>query len=167
MARQQPIELFMPPNILKAKAGGGRGGLDKSAMRRAESAVQELKSEFHGWAAAELDTLAAARDLHAKNPTAQARGALLRAAHDLGGHAAGFGFPLVARIAASLSRLLAEVPVGQELPAGLVDAHVDAAQVIFRENIADEGNEIARLLCAELDARAAEALERILSPRVR
>ena len=25
MARQQPIELFMPPNMLKAKVGGGGG----------------------------------------------------------------------------------------------------------------------------------------------
>ena len=32
MARQQPIELFMPPNMLKAKVGGGLGGIDMAAM---------------------------------------------------------------------------------------------------------------------------------------
>ncbi len=31
MARKQPIELFMPPNMLKAKVGGGRGGPEASS----------------------------------------------------------------------------------------------------------------------------------------
>jgi len=31
--RQQPIELFMPPNMLKAKVGGGLGGIDMAAMK--------------------------------------------------------------------------------------------------------------------------------------
>ncbi len=36
--RQQPIELFMPPNMLKAKVGGGLGGVDMGAMKRAGNA---------------------------------------------------------------------------------------------------------------------------------
>jgi hypothetical protein len=51
MARKQPIELFMPPNMLKAKVGGGKGGLDLAAMERAEAAMEELKSEFSDWIA--------------------------------------------------------------------------------------------------------------------
>ena len=36
MAREQPIELFMPPNMLKAKVGGGTfSGLDMAAIKRA------------------------------------------------------------------------------------------------------------------------------------
>ena len=35
MARKQPIELFMPPNMLKAKVGGGLGGPDMAAIQRA------------------------------------------------------------------------------------------------------------------------------------
>ena len=36
MKREDPIEIFMPPNILKAKAGGRHGGLDMGAIKRAE-----------------------------------------------------------------------------------------------------------------------------------
>jgi HPt (histidine-containing phosphotransfer) domain-containing protein len=159
MARKQPIELFMPPNTLKAKVG--RGSLDMAAaIRRAETAVQELKGEFRGWAAEDMQRLTAARDQYAKKPNAAARAGLIRAAHDLRGQAASFELPLIARIAASLSRLLNETQADTDLPPGLVDAHVDAVQVIFRQNISDEKNDVARLLCAELDARVSEALIR-------
>jgi chemotaxis protein histidine kinase CheA len=159
MGHQQPIEIFMPPNILKAKVGG-HAGPDLGAIRRAEAAVRELRCEFRGWAAEELKKLGAARDRYAKADNAAGRAALNRAAHDLKGHAASFDFPFVARIAASLARLLTETRQNAPLPPGLVDAHVDAAQVIFRENIADGNNEITRLLCTELNARVTEALGR-------
>ena len=42
MKRQQPIELFMPPNMLKSKVGGGQGGMDMAAMKRTESAMNGL-----------------------------------------------------------------------------------------------------------------------------
>jgi len=61
-------------------------------------------------------------------------------------------------VAESLANLLGETPADKELPPGLIDAHVGAVQVIFRENISNEKNEIARLLCEELDARVTEAL---------
>ena len=50
MAREQPIELFMPPNMLKAKVGGLFSGIDMAAIKRAETAMETLKSEFTGWA---------------------------------------------------------------------------------------------------------------------
>jgi len=43
MARKQPIELFMPPNMLKAKVGGGSGGLDLAAISRAEAATRAIR----------------------------------------------------------------------------------------------------------------------------
>ena len=157
MARQQPIELFMPPNMLKAKVGSG--SLDLGAIARAESALQALSGEFRGWAAQDLQRLVLAHEGYVKHPAPQTRAALVRAAHDLKGQAASYGFPLVGRVAWSLSRLLGEMPENGDLPAGLVDAHVDAMQVIFRENISDGNNAIVRLLCTELDARVSEALK--------
>ena len=38
MAKEQPIEIFMPPNVLKAKVGG-TGVLDLGAIKRAEAAI--------------------------------------------------------------------------------------------------------------------------------
>ena len=39
MTKAHPIELFMPPNMLKAKVGGSIAGLDMSAVKRAEAAM--------------------------------------------------------------------------------------------------------------------------------
>ncbi len=158
MARQQPIELFMPPNMLKAKAGGGLGGLDMAAMKRGEQAMETLKTEFTAMIADDVKTLAAARARYAKSPDAAGRAALMRAAHDIKGNAPTFNFPLIARVAASLSRLVGELPEDRAVPANLVDAHVNAVQVIHRQNIQTIDDKLAQALCAELDARVDEVL---------
>ena len=68
MARKQPIELFMPPNMLKAKVGGGLGGLDMAAIKRAEEAMEGLKSEFSDWIALDVKKLMAARADYSASP---------------------------------------------------------------------------------------------------
>lgn len=157
--RQQPIELFMPPNMLKAKVGGGLGGIDMAAMKRAEGALDNLKSEFSDWIADDVKVLMAARAGFAQSPDAASRGALMRAAHDIKGQAATFNFPLISRVAGSLSRLIGELPESQALSLGLVDAHVNAIQVIHRQGIQDTNDKMAQTLCAELDARVEETLK--------
>ena len=156
MARQQTIELFMPPNMLKAKLGGN--GFDHAAMKRAETAMENLKGEFAAWAGEDVKALAAARAAFAANGDAGARDTLMHIAHDMKGQAATFDFPLMARVAASLSRLLGESKADAALPPGLIDAHVAAIQVIYREKITDPQNRIALTLCAELDARVKDVL---------
>jgi HPt (histidine-containing phosphotransfer) domain-containing protein len=158
MARKQPIELFMPPNMLKAKVGGGGGGLDLAAMERAEAAMEELQSEFGDWIADDVKTLIAARARYAATPGTDSRAALLRAAHDIKGQAPTFNYPLIARVAASLSRMIGELPGGFPLPLNLIDAHVSAIQVIHKNGMQDTNDKIAQALCAELDARVDEVV---------
>ena len=159
MARQQPIELFMPPNMLKAKAGGGLGGVDMAALKRAEAAMETLQAEFGDMVADDVKTLLATRARYAKTPDADSRAALMRAAHDIKGNAPTFHFPLIARVAGSLSKLIGELPDSTPLPAGLVDAHVNAIQVIHRQNIQSTDDKMALTLCAELDAKVDELLK--------
>jgi len=157
MARQQPIELFMPPNMLKAKVGGG--GFDAAALTRAEAAMDQLKGEFTAWAGDDVKALATALKTFNASGDDAARAALTRAAHDIRGQAATFGYPMMARMAVSLVRLLAEarvLPAG--LAAGLAQAHVAAIQVILREKITDAANPTALALCTELEKRVGEAL---------
>jgi chemotaxis protein histidine kinase CheA len=158
MARQQPIELFMPPNMLKAKAGGGLGGIDMAAMKRAEQAMETLKSQFGDMIADDVKTLGEARARYAKTPDAASRAALMRAAHDIKGNAPTFNYPLIARVAGSLARLIGELPQNRPIPPSLVDAHVNAVQVIHRQNIQTIDDKLAQALCAELDARVEELL---------
>ena len=158
MAREQPIELFMPPNMLKAKVGGLFSGVDMAAIKRAECAMEDLKSEFAGWAADDVKKLVAAREAFARTPDATTRAALLRAAHDMKGQAATFHYPLIARAAGSLSKLIGELGEDKLLPLGLVDAHVSAIHVIYRDKVMDNSNKVALVLIAELEARVAEML---------
>lgn len=158
MARQHPIELFMPPNMLKAKVGGTVVGLDMAAINRAETAMENLKSEFAGWAQDDVRRLVAARDAFAANPDLAARAGLLRAAHDMKGQAATFNYPLISRVAGSLSQLIHDLPERAELSLGLVDAHVNAIHVIYRDKVMDMSNKVALALAEELEARVAEAL---------
>ncbi len=158
MARQQPIELFMPPNMLKAKVGGGTGGLDMAAIKRAETAMDSLKGEFAGWAAQDVQKLEAARGRFAKTPDADSRAALLRAAHDMKGQAATFDYPLIARTAGSLSKMIHDSPATKAIPLGLVDAHVSAIHVIYRDKVMDASNKVALVLIQELEAQVAAFL---------
>lgn len=158
MKREHPIELFMPPNMLKAKMGNGVGGMDMAALKRAEQAMGELKTEFGDWLAQDLGVLAAARAAYVAAPEGPARDALLRAAHDLKGQAATFSYPLIARVAGSLSKLIGELPQSSALPLALIDAHVNAVLVIHKQGIQEPADKLALSLCRELEARVQELL---------
>ena len=158
MARKPPIELFMPPNMLKAKVGGGLGGPDMAAIKRAETAMEGLKNEFSDWIADDVAMLMAARTRYAEAPDADARSALLRAAHDIKGQAPTFNYPMIARVAASLSHLIAELPPQAKVPLHLVDAHVNAILVMHKQGLRDTKDKTAQALCTELDARVTEVL---------
>jgi chemotaxis protein histidine kinase CheA len=160
MAKQQPIEIFMPPNMLKAKVGGGAGGLDLSAIKRAEAAIEELKEEFAGWIVEDMNKLTAARDAFAAHRTADTFGTLYRAAHDLKGQGATFDFPLVARVAASLCKFTDGAGTGEALPLNLIDAHVDAIKIIVRDKIKNPSDDrTANVLAAELESQVKTFLE--------
>ena len=158
MAREQDeIEVFMPPNVLKAKVGNF-SGVDMSAIKRAETAMESLKSNFAEWAQDDVRRLVEARNRFAKTPDKDSRAALLRAAHDMKGQAGTFNFPLIAQVAGSLAYLIHDLPEGKELSLTLVDAHVNAVQVIHKQNLTDMSNPVAVTLAKELEARVAELM---------
>jgi chemotaxis protein histidine kinase CheA len=154
---KHPIEIFMPPNMLKAKAGG-TAGLDLAAIKRAESALKTLRTEFSMWIEADVARLMDCRNAFAAKKNADARGDLYRAAHDLKGQALTFEYPLVARVASSLCKLL-DAPQ-TNAPLALIDAHVDGIRVIVRDKMKATGDKIAMVLAKELETRVGEFLVR-------
>jgi HPt (histidine-containing phosphotransfer) domain-containing protein len=159
MATKHPIELFMPPNMLKAKVGSTVGGIDVAAILRAEKAMDTLKSGFTDWFAADVVRLNVCRDAFAAKADARSRADLLRASHDIKGQAATFEFPLVARVASSLCRLIEALSAANAISLVMVDAHVTAIRVIFRDRITDTSNRMALELIQELEARVNEITE--------
>lgn len=156
MGKQKPIEIFTPPNILKAKMGGTGAGLDSAALQRAEAAIAGLKSEFAQWMEADVETLVQSRDYYAKKTDGETKDRLFRASHDLKGQALTFEHPVVARMAASLCKLLDGTP---DTPLLLIDAHVNAIRILVRQNVRDVADPTTNALAAELEAqvRALEA----------
>jgi chemotaxis protein histidine kinase CheA len=155
MAKQLPIEIFMPPNMLKAKMGGTFMGLDMAAVKRAEAAMEELKVEFTNWMNADVERLARCRNTYAAKLNDETKGDLYRASHDVKGQAVTFEFPFAARIASSLCKML-DAP--GNAPLKLVDAHVDAIRIVVARNMKDMGDPVSIALAKELEQRVAETL---------
>jgi HPt (histidine-containing phosphotransfer) domain-containing protein len=143
-------EVIVPPNRLqKAVALAKPAGFDPVA--RAEEALGNLASEFSVWMNRECEQLDEARQqVKAKGFAEETRGALFRAAHDIKGEAATFGFPLVAPPADSLCRLIEHTPDMTRIPLELIDQHVDAIRAIVREVTRPDIAEIARTLTRRL-----------------
>ena len=157
MPKERPIEIFMPPNMLKAKVGGTIGGLDMAAIKRAEAAMETLKTEFCDWVGDDVNRLMQCRDRFAKARDAASRDELFRASHDIKGQAATFEYPLIARVAGSLCKLIDAQKAPDAVLLPLVDAHVDAIRIIFRDRIQDRSNRMAVELADELEASVVEA----------
>ena len=155
---KRPIEIFMPPNVLKAKMGSGK--LDLSAVKRAEQAIDSLKSEFTGWVIHDVERLVEAGQAYVKQGNEETLADLYRAAHDLKGQAATFDFPLISRVASSLCLLTDDTVYGLPLPQNLIDAHIEAIKVIVRDNLKDPSDQTATELAAELEQQVAGFLEK-------
>jgi HPt (histidine-containing phosphotransfer) domain-containing protein len=143
-------EVITPPNRLqKAVAIAKPAGFDPIA--RAEEALGNLASEFSGWMDQECEQLDEARQkVKAEGFTQATRDPLFRAAHDIKGEAATFGFPLVAPPAESLCRLIEHTPDMARIPLELVDQHVDTIRAIVREGARSDIEDVARALTRRL-----------------
>jgi len=127
-------EVITPPNELR-KAVITHPDPDDDPVARAESALAQLSGEFADWMHAECERLENARqELSRSGFTKKTHDELFRAAHDIRGEAATFGFALVGPVADSLCRLLEHTPDIQRIPTALVEQHVDAVRAIAREH---------------------------------
>ena len=101
---------------------------------RAEKALAGLSGEFKNWMTIEADRLSAAHAaiLH-DGFTDDTREELFRAAHDIKGDAATFGFPSAGAAAESLCRIIEHAPELDHVPSDLIAHHINAIQAIVRE----------------------------------
>ena len=143
-------EVITPPHELRKAVAAAAAG-DDNPVERAEAALVELSSEFASWMDAESDRLEAARqDVKRDGFTEKTHDELFRAAHDIKGEAATFGYPAVVGAADSLCRLLEHTPEMTRIPLALVDQHVDAVRAITREYARDDLRDVAGALIRRL-----------------
>jgi chemotaxis protein histidine kinase CheA len=147
-------------------------------VARAEKALAGLSGEFKNWMTVESDRLAAAhaatlKDGFTKNSCEE----LFRAAHDIKGDAATFGFPSAGAAADSLCRIIEHAPDLGKVPAQLISHHINAIQAIVRErtklDTVSTASELSRQLRGIADEYLTHAnrnrpehLEAILAPSI-
>lgn len=145
---------------------------------RAEQALAGLSGEFKDWMAAEAARLADAyAAIQNDGFNKDRRGELFRAAHDIKGDAATFGFPSAATIAESLCRVIEHAPDLEKVPAELFSHHINAIVAIANENTKLDtisvSGELSRRLrkvadeyLAHVNRDRPEHLEAVLAPSI-
>jgi HPt (histidine-containing phosphotransfer) domain-containing protein len=130
-------------------------------VARAEKALAGLSGEFKNWMAIEADRLATAHAaILAHGFTDAARQELFRAAHDIKGDAATFGYPSAGAAAESLCRIIEHAPDLDEVPSDLIAHHINAIQAIVRERTKLDTVSVASELSRQLRGVADEYLTR-------
>jgi HPt (histidine-containing phosphotransfer) domain-containing protein len=188
MAREKPaalqIETFadhhvitQPNPLRKVLRRVAEKDLD-DPVARAEKALAGLSGEFKNWMTIESDRLAAAYAAILKDGfTDITREELFRAAHDIKGDAATFGFPSAGAAADSLCRIIEHAPNLAKVPAPLIAHHINAVQAIVRErtrlDTVSTASELSRQLRGIADEylkhanrNRPEHLEAILAPSI-
>jgi HPt (histidine-containing phosphotransfer) domain-containing protein len=145
---------------------------------RAEKALAELSGEFKNWMTIEADRLSAAHAAILRDGyTVEHREELFRAAHDIKGDAATFGFPSAGAAAESLCRIIEHAPDLEKVPSDLIAHHINAIQAIVRERTKLDtvamASELSRQLRGVADVFLTHAnrdrpehLEAILAPSI-
>src|ERR1700742_2257704 len=120
-------------------------------VARAEAALAGLSGEFKDWMLAEADRLVAAHAAILKNGFGKdANGELFRAAHDIKGDAATFGFPAAAATAESLCRIIEHAPELEKVPSELIAHHINAIQAIVNNHTRLDSTKVAAELSRKL-----------------
>ena len=145
---------------------------------RAEQALAGLAGEFKDWMTTEVNRLSAAY-VAVRNDgfTKDRRDELFRAAHDIKGDAATFGYPAAAGIAESLCRVIEHTPHLDKVPTELFTHHITAILAIVHENTKLDSisvsAELSRRLrkvaddyLADVNRDRPEHLEVILAPSI-
>jgi HPt (histidine-containing phosphotransfer) domain-containing protein len=147
-------------------------------VARAEKALAGLSGEFKNWMGIEADRLLAAHAAILKNGFSNlTREELFRAAHDIKGDAATFGYPSAGAAAESLCRIIEHAPDLDKVPSELIAHHINAIQAIVRErtklDTVSTAGELSRQLRGVADEYLTHAnrdrpehLEAILAPSI-
>ena len=126
---------------------------------RAEKALAGLSGEFKEWMTIEADRLSAAyATVLREGFNNKTREELFRAAHDITGDAATFGYPSAAAAAESLCRIIEHAPDLAAVPAQLIAHHINAVQAIVRNRTKLDTAVVAGVLSKQLRGIADEFL---------
>ena len=166
------------PNPLRKVLRQVRGQDLDDPIARAEKALADLSGEFKTWMLVEADRLSAAHARVLKDGFTDGNSEeLFRAAHDIKGDAATFGYPSAAAVAESLCRVIEHAPDLANVPSELILHHINAVQAIVRDHTKLDSTKVAGELSRRLrkvaddylmqvNRNRPEHLEAIMAPSI-
>jgi HPt (histidine-containing phosphotransfer) domain-containing protein len=150
--------ISQPNPLRRVMRRAGEEDLD-DPVARAEQALAGLSGEFNEWMRIECERLAMAHAAILQHGfSTDANDELFRAAHDIKGDAATFGYPSAAAAAESLCRIIEHAPDLERVPGELIAHHINAIQAIVRENATIDNTGMAGALSRKLRGVADEYL---------
>ena len=150
------------PNPLRKVLRQVRGQDLDDPIARAEKALAGLSGEFKTWMLVEADRLSAAHARALKDGfTNGSSEELFRAAHDIKGDAATFGYPCAGAVAESLCRVIEHAPDLDNVPSELILHHINAVQAIVRDHTKLDSTTVAGELSRRLRKVADDYLTQV------
>lgn len=150
---------FTPPNALKTKLGSG--GVSTELIQKAEFIAEKYAQEFSIKANDSIEVL---RKLLKELPSAETEvislpvwTSMYKAAHEMLGEGATFGYPIVSDIARTLLVYL-EAFKGKPFNTVILKAHIDALLVILKQGIKTNDKNIVKDLCTTLEDIVSKAI---------
>ncbi|MBO6728509.1 MAG: Hpt domain-containing protein [Maricaulis sp.] len=158
MSKPNPdVEIVNPPNMLQIKIGGPISAGDLHLIEKAEDAIKDLRHEFGNWLEEEVQKLEdAAKAVREKGLKGDEGEQLFIRAHDLRGVGFTYEFPIITRLAASLTKLIDMDEKRQQASKALALAHVNAIRAALSQNIRDTNDAVAAALAEELEVQSSE-----------
>jgi HPt (histidine-containing phosphotransfer) domain-containing protein len=169
MAKEKPAEIkvrafgthyvITQPNPLRKVLRRVDGRDLDDPVARAEAALAGRSGVFQDWMLVEAGRLSTAHAAILDNGFSdKAAEELFRAAHDIMGDAATFGYPSAAVAAESLCRIIEHAPDLEKVPAELIKHHINAIQAIVHNHTRLDSTKVATELSRKLRGVADEYL---------
>ncbi|MBR9825725.1 MAG: Hpt domain-containing protein [Alphaproteobacteria bacterium] len=153
----QEAEIINPPNMLQIKIGGPISAGDLHLIEKAEEAMKDLRGDFGAWLEEEVVKLEEAAKVVKETGLKGDEGEqLFIRAHDLRGLGSTYEFPIITRLAKSLTKMIDMPEKRQEASRALALAHVGAIRAALSQNIRDTNDAVAAALAEELETQTAE-----------
>ena len=155
MTDDTKVQIFNPPNRLKAAVDDGRGGkgIDPNLLAKAEKAMEDVKPQIEAHMKSEVATL---NELMVKvsGSAGQDRAVLnemYRTAFELKGQGASAGYGMLTRFGDSLCRYIEGQQNMGAKEVAIVKAHVDSISAIMGRAIKGDSNPVGLAIAAELE----------------
>lgn len=165
--RQRRFDVIDRPNTLKEKLNGpavGMGVINPEAIARAETAIEQSRDHYLQHAEEMVTTMREAlKGLRTnRKESAQFLAALYRHSREMKGQAGTFGFPLLTRFGDSLSELTQKMTVISNRQIELIDAHLNAMDVVISQKVEGSGGAVGE----ELSAGLRRAIQRVVAEQI-